>query len=451
MKADNHRDLTGRYALVHLFFWAVRSALPAFAALYLQEKGIGASGTGVFLAVVSVMPALIMPYLAGKADRSTKWGLRAFFFAVSAVLAAMLLGLMPGRLFGFSLLGVYFAALVSSSVSEPFLNSMSGYYERHHFHMNFGVSRGIGSLSFAVSSYVLGRMIVWKSVDVIPWFAFAALALCCAAMLLLPPTVPSGVDSVGMDVPGGEAEPAEKEVSEGEAEPAGKEVSEGAENALKSEKSGMPSRAGQGKDSVSSGSSSLGMFLRRYPRYTILMTGFLFVAVFHQMTETYIFNMMEHLGGNSGSAGTALLIANVAEFAVIFNFERFRKLLPASRWLVLTAWMFALKGILFFVAPNIPFMYAAQALQAVTFGFYAPSMVHFAEEEVEPADAVRGQSVFMAAFTLGGSLGNLAGGLLLGHFSVPVMLAAAAGAAILGALISLVSLRRGLRPQVRAH
>ena len=408
LKTGNGSQLTGRYALAQCFFWSVRCALTAFSALYLQEKGVGPSFTGIFLAVVSVMPALIMPYLGGRADRSEKHGLRFFFYAAAGILVAVLLILIPlqktvsgtvsaRQLPGAVFLFCYFTALVLAAVPEPFLNSMSGYYERHHFRVDFGMSRGIGSLSFALSSFALGYAVRWRSADIIPEFALAGLLLCCAAVALLPPVVPAGAERRRPSLP---------------------ETEDAAEQ-----------------------SADLLSFLRRYPRYTVLMTGFFFTAVFHTMTETYIFNMMERLGGDSSTAGTALLIANVAEFAVVFNYERFRKKLSASRWMVLTACLFFFKGILFHIAPNLPFMYGAQALQAVTFGFYAPSVVHFAEEEVRPADAVRGQTVFMSAFMLGGCFGNLAGGLILGHFTVTVMTGAAMGSAAVGALIALMSLR----------
>jgi len=442
LETDGRKNLTGRYALAQCFFWAVRSALTAFAALYLQEKGVGASFTGVFLAVVSVMPALIMPYVAGRADRSEKHGLRFFFYVSAGLLAAALLVLIPlqkaiaggrgGLLFGglsgaddsvvpalrlsgAGFLLFYFCALVLASVPEPFLNSMSGYYERHHFRVNFGMGRGIGSLSFALSSFVIGHTVSLWSVDLIPGFALACILLCGASVALLPPVLPAGTETTPAD---------------------------------RAEKSGRDEN--RGTDQNMNRSTDLFSFLRRYPRYTVLMAGFFFTAIFHTMTETYIFNMMEHLGGDSGSAGTALLIANVAEFAVIFNYERFRKKMSGSRWLVLTACLFFLKAVLFHFAPNLPFMYGAQALQAVTFGFYAPSVVHFAEEEVLPADAVRGQTVFMSAFMLGGCFGNLSGGLLLGSFPVPVMTGAAMGSAALGAAIALLTLRmRGSRIHTR--
>ncbi len=429
LKTGNGSQLTGRYALAQCFFWSVRCALTAFSALYLQEKGVGPSFTGIFLAVVSVMPALIMPYLGGRADRSEKHGLRFFFYAAAGILAAVLLILIPlqrtvsgavsaRQLSGAVFLFCYFTALVMAAVPEPFLNSMSGYYERHHFRVDFGMSRGIGSLSFALSSFALGYAVRWRSADIIPEFALAVLLLCCGAVALLPPVLPAGAERGRRSLPGTEVSPEKIPRSD-------------------------PAAAGRTDTRPAGGEQSpdLLSFLRRYPRYTVLMAGFFFTAVFHTMTETYIFNMMERLGGDSSTAGTALLIANVAEFAVVFNYERFRKKLSASRWMVLTACLFFFKGILFHIAPNLPFMYGAQALQAVTFGFYAPSVVHFAEEEVRPADAVRGQTVFMSAFMLGGCFGNLAGGLILGHFTVTVMTGAAMGSAAVGALIALMTLR----------
>ena len=442
MKAKK-QSITGRYALSQGSYWAVRCALSAFSALYLQEKGVSPSATGIFLAVVSVMPALIMPYLAERADRPSGHSLKFYFYAVSAFLLLSLITLLAAKPAGNALFAVYFAALVTVCLPEPFLNAMSGSYERAGYHVDFGMSRGIGSLSFAIASYVLGAVVRLKGVDIIPGFALLFLLLCAAAVMILP-TLPRAGIRRGT-APSGSRSAAHPSVSAAEHASEAVPSAPAAEHAPEAISSvSTAEHASEVVPSAPAG-TSLPEFLRKYPRYTVLMTGFFFIAVFHLMTETYIFNMMEYLGGDSGSAGTALLIANVAEFAVVFNFEKIRRWLPGRKWLVLTAALFAVKAALFHLAPNIPFMYAAQALQAVTFGFYAPSVVHFAEEEVAETDAVKGQSVFMSAFLLGGSLGNLLGGLVIGHFGVHAMTGCSLAFACCGAVIASLSLRMQAR------
>ena len=114
----------------------------------------------------------------------------------------------------------------------------------------------------------------------------------------------------------------------------------------------------------------------------------------------------------------------------------------------MTALCFTGKAFLFYLAPNVPFMYAAQALQAVTYGFYAPSIVHFADDEIGPRDAVKGQSLCVAIFTLGCSLGAYLGGLLLDAFPVRVMSFTAFLLCAFGTVVVLLVLRpwRARRP-----
>lgn len=70
---------------------------------------------------------------------------------------------------------------------------------------------------------------------------------------------------------------------------------------------------------------------------------------------------------------------------------------------------------------------------------------HFAHEEISPQDSVKGQSVCVAIFTLGGSLGNFLGGQLIEKSSVHTMTLAAALFAILGAVIVVLVLCRPVR------
>ena len=85
-------------------------------------------------------------------------------------------------------------------------------------------------------------------------------------------------------------------------------------------------------------------------------------------------------------------------------------------------------------------MYLAQALESVTYGIYAPSIVHFSDEEIAPADSVKGQSVWIAIFTLGGSVGNYFGGLIIKTMSVRAMTFSGFLFAAIGAVIVMLVL-----------
>lgn len=388
--------MTARYAGTHACFWAALCPLVTFSALYLQCKGFSTVQVGTVLSLATIFPAFVQPFLASAADRSRRWSLRVFLTVLAAALLAALGVLVLLRPRGGVLLAVFFAAVVLARLIEPLLNSIASYCFRRGIPLDFGISRSAGSLSFGIASLVMGYAAIGWGVDSL----LVISALCVAGFLGCLYTLPA-------------------------MEPGGADTS-----------------------TDRGGACSLPQFVRRYPRYMLVMTGFFFIAAFHTMTETYLVNMMEAIGGDSGNVGVALLIANIAEFLVVFSYERFRRRLSSSAWLCVTALCFTGKAFLFYLAPNVPFMYAAQALQAVTYGFYAPSIVHFADDEIGPRDAVKGQSLCVAIFTLGCSLGAYLGGLLLDAFPVRVMNFTAFLLCAFGTVVVLLVLRpwRARRP-----
>lgn len=385
--AKENENLTVRYAGLQCFYWAFECPLVAYGAVYLQEKGFSPSAVGICMALGSVLPALLLPFLASAADRTRRFSLRQFLLVIWGSLLAVDLLIPLLQLKGRILFAAYLLVLIIVHLPEPFLSGIADYCFRHGIYVNFSASRAIGSLSFGLSSYLIGYAFrIWDA-DSALWIA--ALCITCSILLLftLPAMPPDG--------------------------------------------------KGKKKETRASGIRATVGFIRRYPRYARLMCGFFFLAVLHVMEESFLINIMKRIGGDSSSVGTALFLCNVAEFVVIFFYGRIRRLLRSDSWMKLTAIMFLSKAVLIHIAPTVPVMYVVQIFAAAAYGLYAPALVHFANSETAPEDAVMGQSLFSAVFTLGGSLGNLLGGFLLGYFDVRIMTLAGIVCALAGTVICL--------------
>ena len=365
------KSITAVYAGAQGLHWAAYCGVISLAGIYLQAKGFDTAQVGFVLALATIAPALIQPFLAASADRSRHLSLRAYLTVLCALAIGCTLLLFLFDLPGTVVLIIFLAASILIHLLEPLLNSIASYSFRHDIPLDFGISRSMGSIAFAFTSLGLGYAAKHLGTDSIVLFSGLLTALFVLCLYLLPKMPPEGNTA---------------------------ELRETNEKAC-----------------------TVLQFLVRYPKYVWTMVGFFFIAAFHVMTETYLINMMERIGGDSSHVGVAMLVANVSEFVVIFFFERIRKYLSSGKWLIVAGFFFALKALLFHLAPNVPLMYLAQALESVTYGIYAPSIVHFADEEIAPADSVKGQSIWIAIFTLGGSLGNYVGGIIIKAANVRAM------------------------------
>lgn len=391
---ENTKHITARYAGAHGFYWAALCPIVSFAAVFLQGKGYRASEIGLLLSLITIASALLQPILASAADRSSRISLRAYLLLLAGLSLAAVLMMPLINLSGKALLLTFFVSSVLLHLLEPLLNSVSGYCMHRGIPLDFGIARSVGTLLFALTSFGVGYAADLWGVDSLMLVSAAFLGLLLCAFSLLPR---------------------------------------------------MRTGSASQKKCVAP-PCSLPQFLCRYRRYTLVLMGFFFIAAFHMMTETYLINMMQQIGGTSSSVGVALLLANIAEFFTIFFYERFRRLLTTHRWLMITAVCYVIKALLFYLAPNVMVMYIVQMLQAVTYGLYAPTIVLFASLEIAESDMVKGQSVCVAIFTLGTSLGNYLGGILIEQYSVRVMMFAAFLFALVGAILVLLVLHQKKKP-----
>lgn len=389
------KNLTLRYSLQQLTYWAIYAGPVSFAAAYLLDKGFHASQVGIVLACANFFSCLLQPVLANFADRARRPVLPQLLAGLALLsfcsFGAILLLSPPLPLFAL----LYLTGVLSFDVMVPLMNAVSVYYNLRGCPINYGVGRGAGSLAFSSAALGIGYVMKLAGADWMPRIELVLLALFIAVTL--------GYPDVGGTAPGPEGGPERK-------------------------------------------SCSLALFFSRYQWYSLSLLGVLFLAMFHAMTENYLIEIMRRLGGDSGSVGTALFIATLAEVPVLLSFDRIHGRFSSGTLLKASGVMFTLKAALLLTAGSVGAVCRIEVLQVVTYAFLSPVQMYYARERVAPEDMVKGQSAATASYALGCALGNLAGGQLIGYFSVTAMLAAGVAFAALGTAILFLTLGRRDRP-----
>lgn len=382
------RNLTARYSLTQFSYWAAAMGAASFATTYLLDKGLSSGLIGVLLAASGLLSCVTSPIMASFADRAKKFILSQMMLALSALcILCFSLQLMPGL--PVMAAGIfYILGMWASDAIHPLLNALNVACDDSSYPINFGMARGIGSVASATSALVLGHILArWGSTWMFVFLIFFRV-LCMIAIAGFPKL----------------------------------EKTRSAPGALDE-------------------SCSIPEFFVRYKWYCISILGIGFLGMFHAMTETYLIAVMERLGGDSSHVGTALFISSMSGAPVIFFYSFFRKRSKTENLLKISALTFLLKAILFCIAPAIGFVYLLEVLQSTSYGFLGPTQVFFAGSRVRPADMVKGQAFITAAYSLGCSGGNFAGGQLL-NFSVEAMLFAGVAMALTGTLILFLTLNK---------
>lgn len=376
------RSLTAPYTLHQMAYWATAAGIVSFATAFLLQKGFAASTIGILLASGNLLSCVFQPILAEKADRiggsSIKWltvGLTVLSGLCFCAIQFLPLG---DWVFG----GLYLFGVFAFDAMNPLMNAIHVSYSAEGYRINYGLSRGLGSLAYALSALLIGKVMAAFGPQWMIWISLGLLAINAGVALTYPNL--------------GALESASKRAET---------------------------------------SCSIGVFVRRYRWYCLSLLGVMLLGMFHAMTENYLIEIVTPLGGDSGTVGVALFIATAIEAAVLVYFERVRRKISDTWLLKIAGLAFLVKAVLFLFAANVGTIYFIQLLQGVSYTFLSPTQMYYANSKIGASDMVKGQAFITASYTLGCAAGNFAGGQLLSRFGITVMLMAgivmaAAGTAV---------------------
>ena len=389
---DKHvRTLTPPYAGLQAAYWVVNCTLFAFASVFLQANGLRPALIGVILALATALSGLLQPVVASFADRSKRVSLRTIV-AAGGLLCMLCLAALSAAPAGSLLLAVFFLlAALLNDLTQPMMNALSVFCSDRGRRINFSFARSMGSVGFAVASAGLGRLAAARGANAMLTVCIAA----CAAFTLLAVSFPAlrGVAPIRTD-------------------------------------GAAPQEA-----------STLPQFFRKYRAFCLSLTGVFCFTCFHLMTEHYLYQMFEYVGGGESDLGLNLSLSTLIEIPAIMLFSRFGRRARTETWLHVVGLSFLCKAICFAAARSVWMLHIGQIFQATSFGIYVPASVLYAQERIAPEDMVKGQAMIAAVYTLGGSLGNLLGGQLIDFSGVPAMLTAGLLFAAAGAVILLLTVR----------
>ncbi|MBQ1385335.1 MAG: MFS transporter [Erysipelotrichales bacterium] len=373
------------YSLLHAFFWMMMCVVCNYATFFLVNFGYTTSKIGLVLAIGAVGSVFLQLALGKLADRSRILHWKRLLLWDCVLTAVIFAGLMfvkntlaAGILFGASYLAVHGL--------NPLINHAAFYMNSHGYSVNFGFSRGIGSLSFSVISMALGRLTVTYGGIAVALTGVILAALFFVTALFLPF---HGTDTTER----------------------------------KERKRGTDDRS----------------FLRKYPAFALMTVGMIFSLTAHNAVNTFMLQIMERVGGNSGTMGTAFSIAAILELPVLFGFMRIRRKFRIVDLMCCSAVFFIAKMTAVSLAKSVTGIYLAEGFQILSFALYASASVYYADERMSIEDKATGQGWMASAAAAGGAIGNFAGGVANDHFGVAGLLWTAIGATVIGAVLCVIS------------
>lgn len=288
----------------------------------------------------------------------------------------------------------------AATTISPLISQLATECAKTGHPVNFGLARGCGSVSYAVSAAVLGQVVSGIGFNVL----VAVLGAAGVASLVLAHSLPT------TDAP----------------------------RARRSGASAVPSASRVGRSGEVRG-RSVWSFMRTYRLLTLALVGFALAYAASSCLSTYLINIVGHLGGDTSVYGFAVLFMASSELPAMACVNRLRRSWGTGALLALGGAAYLVRNLLVSFAPSLPVLFAGVVFQGLSFGILTPLFTQYASETCAGADGMMGQTMITVLTAgVGSMVGNLLGGVLqdtlgLGAMFAFVAVMTVAGAALLAA------------------
>lgn len=380
------------YTIFQFIYWMMNSAIYSFAAVFLLYSKFNNREIGWVLAASNFISIFLQPYLSQQIISKYKIPVKKVIVVLTII---TIIDMVPTLIFRKTVLVLFLLYTLATLINltlQPLVNSLGFDYINQGFKINFGVSRGAGSLSYAITSYTLGYLLAMFTPNALPVVMIILAIAFLIPLLLLP----------------------------------------------------KDSGTGEQANSQNKVDYSLKVILKKYPFILTIFSAISFLFIFHTIISTSITQILNHYGGDSKNVGTALFIAGMCELPAMFGFTWLMKFKPSYWWLNLSVVFFVVRSVIVLFAPNLITVECSQFLQAVSFALFIPASSYMMNQFLDKADNVLGQTVITAGMTCGGIISNIIGGYLLDLFGVFTLMLFATGCALVGMILTFISVKMAI-------
>lgn len=186
-------------------------------------------------------------------------------------------------------------------------------------------------------------------------------------------------------------------------------------------------------------------FSKKYKKFLLFLIGIFLILTTHNVFSTYLINIAKEVNKDSDFVGILLFIAAILELPVMSYFNYFRKKYSNYTLLYLSVISFTLKSITIFVGislsmPNI--IVISQFMQMLGFALYLPASVFYVNNIMDKEDKIMGQAYLGVFGTFGSIFSAYLAANLIDFIGVKYMVLVFSIISLIGTIIVIFSLER---------
>ena len=431
---------TIRYTLLNATYFVAFCTIHACAAIFLLDNGFSNTEVGVLLAIANILSAILQPLVAGIIDKPGPLTNRRFIlFSVLVILAgSVILLFVPNN--KWVIFPVFALIYMIQFVYQPVMTALCFEYQKAGCGIFYGLARGLGSASFAVTAAFIGGLVESRGVTILLFVNIAAMVL--SAILIFTFKKPKALRGKASAGAGPGASVGTK-AGAGPGASADAGTSTGAGSANDAGATSMqPASDGASAPTSVKAHNNLFDFARTYPAFSLFLIGTICFFFAHNMINDFMIQIIRNLGGGEKELGYANFLQAILELPVMALIGLVLKKISSRTLMTFSGFAFFVKILILIFAGNMAMMYLSQSVQLFAYAVFIPAAAYYVSQTMQELDQVKGQAYVTSAITIGGVFSNLISGVILDNFGIRPMLITGTIVCAIGVVIGAFAMKR---------
>ncbi|MBR1873553.1 MAG: MFS transporter [Eubacterium sp.] len=392
-----NRFWTFRYTLLNMTYFVAFCTIHAMAAVYLLANGFSNTEVGVLLAVANILSAVFQPVIAGIIDKPGPLTNRRFILISVIIILIGSLILMVSDDNKPVIFIVYVIIYMIQFAYQPVMTALFFEYQKRGCSIYYGLARGLGSASFAVSALFIGGIVEANGVHIL--LIVNVVTMILSAIVIYMFKLPVNAGDVGQEAEDKHDDP----------------------------------------DNVAH--NNLISFIKVYPAFAWFLVATICYFFAHNMINDFMIQIIRSLGGGETELGYANFLQAILELPVMAVIGVFLKKIRSNTFLMISGVAFFIKILILIFATNMVMMYISQSFQMFAYAIFIPAAAYYVSSHMSELDQVKGQAFVTSAITVGGVFSNLISGVILDNLGLMTMLITGTVVCGVGVVIGIFAMR----------
>ena len=279
---------------------------------------------------------------------------------------------------------------------QPVMTALYFEYEKAGCKIYYGLARGLGSASFAVTSAFMGGLVEKRGVGILLIINVITMVLSAIVVFTFK-------------------------------KPEGEPVANGSDKNL------------DNTNGVEAHNNFID-FVRTYPAFAVFLIATICFYFAHNMINDFMIQIIRNLGGGEKELGYSNFLQAILELPVMALIGFVLKKISSGKMLVFSGAAFFVKILILIFATSMVGMYTSQSFQLFAYAVFIPAAAYYVNETMSEHDQVKGQAYVTSAITIGGVFSNLISGVILDHLGIKPMLITGTVVAAVGVVIAVYAM-----------